>query len=128
MNIRARKEIPLSDQGKCSSVSTCSSSGGSACSSGPPPKEDGGSWAIIDLRTGRPYLQITWTEEQARWELAELLHPYPEGHEWRTRLVVREWKKSLRKGGSVDWDAKLASMGFSREEGDGVGPANRRVG
>lgn len=97
MKNRARKEIPLSDQEKCSSGSTLSSSEGSACSSGFPPEGSGGGWAIIDLRTGRPYLQVAWTEEQAHLELAVLLLPYPEGHEWRTRLVVREWKRGLRR-------------------------------
>jgi hypothetical protein len=31
------------------------------------------------------------TEAEARWVLADLLKPYPAGHEWRRRLSVQAW-------------------------------------
>lgn len=47
-------------------------------------------WGIWDVSTGRPYVNRTWpTQEDAHREREELLAPYPPGHEWRRRLIVR---------------------------------------
>lgn len=47
-------------------------------------------WGIWDVSTGRAYVNRTWpTQEEAHAERQELLAPYPDGHEWRRRLIVR---------------------------------------
>ena len=52
-------------------------------------------WVIWDnaanLSGGREYVARIWeTEREAIIDLADLLKPYPTGHEWRGRLEVRE--------------------------------------
>lgn len=58
-------------------------------------------WAIVDLKNGRPYFPQLWTKKLAEQELAGLLWPYPKDHEWRRRLVVQLWTKPIR--GGKDW-------------------------
>jgi len=53
-------------------------------------------WAIIDLKNGRPYVPQVWTKSEAERELAGFLWPYPEDDEWRRRLVVLFWPKPIR--------------------------------
>lgn len=52
-------------------------------------------WAVMDARTGRPYLQISYeTKPEAEAALADLLGPpfeyYAESSPWRRRLRVRD--------------------------------------
>lgn len=57
-------------------------------------------YVILDRKNNRPYLPRLWTKQEAEVELWYLLRPYPEGHEWRLRLVVQEWDKPIRR----DWN------------------------
>lgn len=48
-------------------------------------------WLIWDNVEGVPHVYVAFpTEAAARAERASLLRPYPEGHEWRARLEVRQ--------------------------------------
>lgn len=53
-------------------------------------------YVIFDEETYRPYIPRTWkTKKIADKELADLLRPYPRGHQWRRRLTVRPWSGNM---------------------------------
>lgn len=48
-------------------------------------------WIIYDTVAKKEYVDVKYaTEQKAKRELADLLRPYPPGHEWRNRLLVKE--------------------------------------
>ena len=55
-------------------------------------------WAIMDLKARRRYVPRLWaTEIEARFELQELLEPYPKKDPWRQRLTLKLVEKRGRK-------------------------------
>lgn len=54
-----------------------------------PATASAGQWHIVMATTGRRYIDRTYSEAEAREVLADLLRPYPDGHEWRAALCVR---------------------------------------
>lgn len=55
---------------------------------------------IWDEEDRRPYVHRDYpSREVAERELAGLLKPYPTGHPWRARLVVREGTCGVREPG-----------------------------
>lgn len=49
-------------------------------------------WAIYDRQTNKPYVRAGWPLAEAQEELQTFLRPYSQGHEWRKRLYLKEWK------------------------------------